>query len=388
MCAKINPVARFLFVVVPIVARVWPPVAISDALTAMGHDVAWCAPEGVVGPVVSKDVRIYPTGKRSYRDFHELGLGAVHELWDQYVLPLNRFIQAPVDDAIADFQPDVVFADQYAFAGALAAHKKGLRWATLCAGALELTPPARLPGVQEVTQSKLARVREKAGLSNDDGVNLLFSPYLTIATTSRALIGNAPTPPNCVLVGATLGARRTDPEFDWSWWRPDRRHVLVTAGTVFAHMAQDFANRIVAALQPLSSEVHAVINFAESYIPDPPPNVLVAPRLPMLELMPRLDALVCQAGQSTVNEGLLHGVPMVVAPTRLGELATADQVTQSGAGIEVSYADATPAELRAAITAVLDEPSYRERARQIGDVYASEGGTAAAAAQLVALAQR
>jgi UDP:flavonoid glycosyltransferase YjiC (YdhE family) len=106
----------------------------------------------------------------------------------------------------------------------------------------------------------------------------------------------------------------------------------------------------------------------------------------MLELMPRLDAVICQAGQSTVNEALAHGVPMVVAPIRLGELAVAEQVTRAGAGVAVSFAEATPAQLAAAVTAVLDEPGYRAQARRLGEEYAAAGGAGAAAAHLAALA--
>src|SRR5690349_7740447 len=100
MCARINDVAKFLFVMVPIVARVWPAVAIGGALTAMGHEVAWCGPEGDLRPLVGPDVTIYPTGKRSYRPLDEVGMAAVAQLWDGYLLPLNRFLQAPVEQAI------------------------------------------------------------------------------------------------------------------------------------------------------------------------------------------------------------------------------------------------------------------------------------------------
>jgi UDP:flavonoid glycosyltransferase YjiC (YdhE family) len=106
----------------------------------------------------------------------------------------------------------------------------------------------------------------------------------------------------------------------------------------------------------------------------------------MLDLMPRLDAVVCQAGQSTVNEALAHGVPLVVAPIRLGELAVAEQVTRAGAGIAVSFAEARPAQLADAVTAVLDESDYRTHARRIGVGFAAAGGAGAAAAHLVALA--
>jgi zeaxanthin glucosyltransferase len=379
-------VSRFLFVVVPVTARLWPAVAIGDALAARGHEVAWCGPETDLRPLVGPGVTIYPTGKRSYRAFREVGVAAVRELWDEYLLPLNRFIQDPVDHAVAEYQPDVILADQYALAGALAACRQGIRWATLCTGVLEVTSPEQDPGLHDWVHSKLARVRESAGLTADDSADLRFSPDLVIATTTQALNGTAPLPDHYLLIGAALGSRRTDPGFNWDWWDPGRQHLLVTAGTLSAHMVNDFLARVIAALEPMAGRVQAVLNAAADAVPDPPPHVLVAPRVPMLDLMARLDAVICQAGQSTVNEALAHGVPLVVAPIRLGELAVAEQVTRAGGGIAVSFAEATPAQLTAAITAVLDEPGYRAHARKIGEEYSAAGGTGAAAARLAALA--
>ena len=383
-----NGVARFLFVAVPLVARLWAAVAIGDALAAGGHDVAWCGPEGDLRPVVGPEAAIYPTGKRSYRELDETGTAAIRQLWDGYVLPLNRFIQAPADRAVAEYRPDVVIADQYALAGALAAYRHGVPWATLCSGSLELTPPDRDPGLQEWIRSRLAQAWRTAGLPPDAGLDLRFSPHLVIATTSRALTAAAPLPPQCVLVGATLGPRRTDPAFPWDWLDAGRQHVLVTTGTISGHLARGFLARTVAALTPMAGRVQVVLNTAAGQVPDPPPHVLIAPRLPMLDLMPHLDAVVCQAGQSTVNEALAAGVPLVVAPIRLGELTTAGQVTRAGAGVEVSFAEATPAQIAAAVTAVLSEPGYRAQARRIGEEFAAAGGAGTAAAHLAALAGR
>jgi UDP:flavonoid glycosyltransferase YjiC (YdhE family) len=379
-------VSRFLFVVVPVTARLWPAVAIGDALAAGGHEVAWCGPETDLRPLVGPGVTIYPTGKRSYRAFREVGVAAIRELWDGYLLPLNRFIQDPVDHAVADYQPDVLIADQYALAGALAACRQGIRWATLCTGVLEVTSPEQDPGLHDWVHSKLTRVRESAGLTADDSADLRFSPDLVIATTTQALNGTAPLPDHYLLIGAALGSRRTDPGFNWDWWDPGRQHLLVTAGTLSAHLVNDFLARVIAALEPMAGRVQAVLNAAADAVPDPPPHVLVAPRVPMLDLMARLDAVICQSGQSTVNEALAHGVPLVVAPIRLGELAVAEQVTRAGAGIAVSFAEATAAQLTAAMTAVLDEPGYRAHARKIGAEYSAAGGTDAAAARLAALA--
>ncbi len=315
-----------------------------------------------------------------------MGVAAIRELWDEYVLPLNRFIAGPVDRALADYRPDVVVADQYALAGALAASRAGLRWATLCSGVLELDPPAE-PGLADWVRSKLAQVRQAGGGAVDDDFDPLFSPYLVLATTSRALLGPVPLPAQCVLIGAALGPRPGDPGFRWDWWDADRQHVLVTAGTISAHHMRDFFARMLAALEPLAGRVQAILNTAADAIPNPPPHVLVAPRVPMLDLMPRLDAVICQAGQSTVNEALAHGVPLVVAPIRLAEPITAAHVTRAGAGIAVSHAHSSPAELTAALVAVLDEPAYRVHARRIATQFAADGGAAIAAERLIALAR-
>jgi zeaxanthin glucosyltransferase len=378
-------VARFLVVVVPFTARLWPAIAIGDGLAAAGHEVAWCGPERDLRPLVGPDPAIYPTGKRSYREFHEVGLAAVREHWDEFVLPFTRFIQGPVDRAVAEFAPDVVLADQYALAGAIAAHRNGIRWATLSSGVLELTPPAE-PGLQDWVASRLAKARQTAGLPADDGVDLRFSPYLMLATTTQALTGLTALPEHFALVGATLGPRRNDPAFPWDWWDPARRHVLFTAGTLSDHLVLDFVARMEAALAPMADTVQAVFNTVAQATPDPPPNVLVAPRVPMLEVMARADVVICSGGQSSVNESLLNGVPLVVYPIRLGELAVAEQVTRTGCGVSVSFAHASPADLAAAVTAVLDEPGYRKAAAQLKQEYAAAGGTAAAVARLTALA--
>jgi zeaxanthin glucosyltransferase len=378
--------ARFLFVVVPLVARVWPAVAIGDALVAAGHEVAWCGPENDLRPLVAPGAAIYPTGKRSYRQTSQMGMAAVRELWEEYVIPLNRFIARSVDRAVAEYQPDVVVADQYALAGVLAAQKRDVRWATLASGVLELTPPTPDYGLQEWIRSKLAQLLAAAGRAGDDGLDLRFSPYLVIATTTPSLIGAVPIPEHWVLIGATLGSRRTDPSFCWDWWDPDQRHVLVTVGTISGHWVRGFLARMMTALEPMAGRVQVVLNTPADSVPQPPVNVLVAPRVPMLELMPRMDAVVCQAGQSTVNEALVHGVPLVVAPIRLGEPLTAEHVTRAGAGVAVSLEQATPEQLAAAVTAVLEEPAYRAHARRLAGEFSAAGGAGAAAERLIALA--
>ena len=375
-------------VTVPAMAHVWPSVAIGDELAARGHEVAWCGPETDLRPVVGPGMTIFPTGKRSFRPVTHEGTAALREVWDHYLLPLCRFMQEPVDQAVAEYQPDAILTDQYALAGALSAHKAGVPWASLCASALELTPPAEDPGLGEWVKLKLGQARKAGGLPDGDDLDLRFSPYLVLALTTRTLVGPVTLPENCQLIGAALGARRTDPAFDWDWWDPAQRHVLVTAGTLSGHLVHDYLARMIAAVKPLEGRVQVVINAAAEAVPGAPPHVLAAPRVPMLELMPRLDAVVGQGGQGSTDEALAYGVPLVIAPMRLHELTVAQQVTRSGAGLTVSFTDSTPDQLARAVSAVLDEPGYRARAGEISAEFAAAGGTGAAATQLAALAAR
>ncbi|WP_329008132.1 glycosyltransferase [Micromonospora rifamycinica] len=381
--------ARFLFVVLPVVSHLNAPLAIAQALQAAGHEVAWCGPRSDLRPLIGPDATLYPTGKRYYRLDGESGMASVRSLWEGHVLPVNRFIRDAADRAVADYRPDVAVVDQYALAGALAAHRHGVPWATFCVGTLELTPPTwEMPEFTDWVRAQLPRVWAMTDLPPDETIDLRFSPYLVIGLTSTALTGATPLPERCVLTGPALGHRPDAPGFAWDAWDPARRHVLVTVGTMAEHLARDFYQRMMAATVPLADRVQVVLTAPPDLVPDPPAHVLVAPRVPVLELMPRLDALVSHGGLGTVSEALAHGVPVIVAPIRHDHPAVARQVVDAGAGIEVSFGSATPAELTAALTALLDEPGYRAQARRVGASFAAAGGAVAAARHLAALAAR
>jgi UDP:flavonoid glycosyltransferase YjiC (YdhE family) len=81
-------------------------------------------------------------------------------------------------------------------------------------------------------------------------------------------------------------------------------------------------------------------------------------------------------------------VPLVVAPIKSDQPINATQVAAAGAGIRVKFHRATPEQLRAAVTAVLDEPSYRAAAARVREDLSAAGGAVAAADRLEELAVR
>jgi zeaxanthin glucosyltransferase len=383
--------ARFLFIMLPLESHLHPALAIAAELERTGHMVAWCGAESDLRPLAGPDAVIYPTGKRYYRRYQPGGMAAMRSLWQDYLLPVNRFIRDAADAAVTDWAPHVVVADQYALAGAVAAHRHRVRWATLSTGVLELIPPP-LPWLPDYLGEQLGQVRQMAGLPPDPELDLRFSPDLVIFLTSRELIGPTPLPAQTVLTGPAIGRRAVPggPPFRWDAWDAGQHHVLVTIGTVLDGLldrgAAGFYTRMASALAPMAGKLQAVLVAPPATVTDPPQHVLVVPRAPVLQLLPRLDAVVCHAGLGTVTEALTHGVPLVVAPVAPEQLIVAQQVTAAGAGIEISFAEATPAQLAAAVAAVLSEPSYRANARRVGESLRAGGGAAAAARHLAALA--
>lgn len=377
--------SRFLFVAPPLAGHVYAAGAVARALADRGHEVAWAGPETALRRMLGDGTTVYSTGMRPYRGQRDRGFQAVRSLWTGFVLPYAKFTLPAVEKAVVAFAPDVVAADQHALAGAVAAHRQGVPWASLAPQSMELTRPFRaLPKVEAWIRDGIAA----AGLSVGDSADPRFSPHLVLAFTSPALTGTADFPDHYALVGPALGTRPAAPDFPWHALDPTRQAVLVTMGTLAEDVARDFYPRMVGALRALEGRVQAVVAAPPAAVPDPPPGTVVAAQVPVLDLMPRLSAVVCHAGLNTVCEALAHGVPLVVAPIKHDQPVTAAQVVAAGAGVRVRFGRSGPGELAAALASVLDEPGYRAAAGRVRESFAAAGGAPAAAARLELLAAR
>jgi zeaxanthin glucosyltransferase len=378
---------RFLFVSLPLTGHVNPMAAVADALTLGGHDVAWVGSESFLRPVLGADATIHPMGLRLHRGQSDRGMTAVRSRWAGYIGPHTRHSLPTVDLAVRQWRPDVLVVDQHAIAGALVAHRHGVVWATAAPTATELTRPYRaVPKVEGWIQDRLAGLWGDAGLPGTPPHDLRFSPHQVLAFTTEALAGPVSAPTPVTFVGPALRERPVSTAFPWEWLDHGRRLVLVTMGTLGMDVAADFYRRMVDAVRPLGNELQVVVIAPDGTVADPPAHVLVAPRAPVLELMPHLAAVVSHGGLNTVTEALAHAVPLVVAPITADQPINADRVSRVGAGRRVRVERSGPDELRAALRAVLDDPGYSAGAARIRDSFLAAGGAPAAARHLRALA--
>ncbi len=378
--------SRFLFVVPPLAGHAYPAAAVTTALRERGHEVSWVGSQAGLRPFVGPDTTVHQTGLRAYRSPLNVGVAAVTSLWESFVVPFARHLLPAVDKVVQDYRPDVVVADGLALAGAIAAQRHQLPWATL-SGTLELSQSlGSLPQLDTWVMRQRAAVWAFAGLP---GQEVRYSPSLVIGFVSRSLMTGVTLPSQVRLVGPALAERPGAPDFPWDWLDPARQHVLVTVGTLAGDLAtgsSNFYSRAVQALAPLGDRLQVIMVTAPSTIDDPPGHILAVERVPMLALMPRLDAVVCHGGLNTVGEALAQGVPLVVAPIRWDQPFNAGQVASAGAGIRVNFGRVTPERLRTAVTAVLDDPAYRDAAARLRDSFCAAGGRHRAAELLEGLA--
>jgi UDP:flavonoid glycosyltransferase YjiC (YdhE family) len=386
--------SRFLFVVPPLAGHVNPTVAVGAELAARGHRVAWCGHADAVARLLPPDAELFAAGDAlsltsiAGRSDGLRGAEAFRFLWKDVIVPLGDAMIPSVERAVDRFAPDVLVADLQAIAGALVARRRGLRWATSATTSSELADPfAIFPLFGEFVDAELRAFRHRAGLADLDVPrdDFRFSEELVLAFSTPALAGGGPYPGAWRFVGPAFGARPAGTAFPWRWLDPQRRHVLITLGTVNAQSGARFLSACVAAAARFE-RVQAIVVAPDGALdPVPAENVLVRSHVPQLALLPSIDAVVCHGGHNTVCESLAHGLPLVVAPIRDDQPIIAQQVVDARAGVRVKYGRAGPGEIAAAIEAVLEDDSYRNAAQRIAASFRAAGGPRAAAGALETL---
>jgi zeaxanthin glucosyltransferase len=383
--------SSFLFVVPPLVGHINPTVGVATELLARGHRVAWVGHAELVRHLAGQDMTVFDCvagpAESAIRPPELRGPAALEFLWSRFLVPLARAMAPGVRTAIDRYQPDALVVDQQALAGGLLAEDLGVPWMTSATTSAELVDPlAGMPKVAKWVLDLIADLRSRLGLLPSP-VDPRFSPYGVLAFSTAELVGALPTSTGTVhFVGPSLAIRPSVSDFPWSWLDPTVPTVLVTLGTANADAGGRFLASCAEALADRATRLRAILVDPTGILVAPAAvrsRMLVRAHVPQLELLPRLAAVVCHGGHNTVCESLWHGVPLVVAPIRDDQPIVAQQVVDAGAGVRVRFNRATPAQLGAAVDAVLTPTGgYRTAAAAIGHSFHAAGGAEAAADHL------
>jgi UDP:flavonoid glycosyltransferase YjiC (YdhE family) len=156
----------------------------------------------------------------------------------------------------------------------------------------------------------------------------------------------------------------------WVTQPPDRPRVCVTLGTVLPALGGlDALRGVIADLSTMDIELLLALGDIDlSGLGELPANVRPLGWMPLTELLPTCSAIVHHAGSATVATPLVHGVPQVALPRFADQPLNAALVADSGVGLVVDE----PGQVRDALSRLLDEPAFAERAAQVRDEIAAQ----------------
>ncbi|XP_078614261.1 UDP-glucuronosyltransferase 2C1-like [Branchiostoma floridae x Branchiostoma japonicum] len=141
--------------------------------------------------------------------------------------------------------------------------------------------------------------------------------------------------------------------------------VLVTFGSMIAAMPAELANMLAAAFARLPQKV------VWRYVGTPPPSL--GPNTKTMEWVPQNDILahpktkvfVSHGGYFGVAEAMYHGVPLVGMPLMNDAHDNIARMVARGMAVSLDIHRVTSADVYRAITTVILDPSYKEKANKI-----------------------
>lgn len=297
----------------------------------------------------------------------------------------------------SELGPDAIVSDFACPAAAMAAERAGLPWVSVYHAGLAYRGPGvpplgsglpiggrwgwrgRLCGWLEqvgnaLVNRRISRARARLGLAAVQRDYFWTSPWLTLVLSAEAVEAprHAVTPETC-FIGPCFAERSGEP-FELVRRLPERPLVYVSLGTVFNRKPGVF-HRILTGLQ---HDCELVVSAGGAYQVlargSYESSVHLYARVPQVDLLPRVDAVVSHGGNNTVNETLAAGKPLLVLPVGGEQQDNASRVEFLGAGLQAGLA--TPAEtIRKLVGRLVREPGFRESATACAAVLAETRGT-------------
>lgn len=151
----------------------------------------------------------------------------------------------------------------------------------------------------------------------------------------------------------------------------DRPLVLATLGSNAGRMLSEDRSVLHTIVEVLGDlPVTGVVALGQNHAPENwngarPDNVHLTSFVQQQLLLPNCDAFITHGGFNGTREALTAGVPMVTIPLFAEQPQNAKRVQELGAGRRLYAEDVTHESLTTAVRAVVEEPSYRNKAGQI-----------------------
>lgn len=248
----------------------------------------------------------------------------------------------------AEWRPDLLVCDETDYGAMVAAERLGLPHAIVLVTAAGFVR-------RELVAEPLEALRAAHGLPPDPelamiGRDLVLSPF----------------PPS---LRDPAGAECFRPPTGEAAPHEGAPTVYFTLGTVFNLESGDLFARALAGLRSLDVDVVATVGrqIDPKELGPQPDRIRVERYLPHSVVLPRCDAVVSHGGSGSVLGALAHGLPSVLLPMGADQPLNAARCEELRVALVLDAGRATPDDVREAVSAVLEDPSYRVAAERVRD---------------------
>jgi UDP:flavonoid glycosyltransferase YjiC (YdhE family) len=360
-----------------------PMVPFAEACRAAGHEVLVAAPVSFAAAVERAGFRHWPCPDIDPDEraaFMTRFMAAPPEKRNEVTMIVGgemaaRSILPGMLSAIDEWRPDVVLREVGELGSALAAELRGVPQVQVLVGLSKF-----LGFTARLGARALAELRASLGLPPDEDGGFLHN------LTAVSLLPESFEEPD----GPSVHRFRPPVPAATSDWSGERPLVYTTFGTVAAGVpfAAETFRTVVEAVADLPVRVLATVGDGGA-VDGFPANVRVERWVPQHDVLASAAAMVCHGGTGTVLGGLTAGVPIVAVPQFADQPDNAAHVAATGVGLAVGGGEERPAtveEVRAAVSEVLEKPSYRSAAMGVRDEVAEMPPVADAVPLIMGLA--
>jgi MGT family glycosyltransferase len=385
--------AKFLFVVPPFFGHISPTLSVGAALLNRGHKVVWVGlrdipkgriPAGGEFIVPSSVLQQYETDLewilKRQDDGPSIGGAEVLKLaLEETYIPFARMMMKALPEIVEDFAPDLIINDCISFAGAICAYKMGIPYVTTTPVPPDVMGSAMdMPKIREWQEGLILGLQRESGISVD--FPIIHSDRMNIVFTSREFSGMAEPPDVMQFVGPVRG-RPDDGPFDWDRLeRAEGPKVFVSLGTLLVDIRKAFFQKVVEAFAGESITVVAATDV--DTLPEWPENFIVQGYVPQSRVMEKMDAVICHGGFNTVNDAILHALPILITPIAYDHFHTAELIERAGCGRSIRYKRLKASDMWLTMNQLLKNDTYRKAAVQMRDSFLRAGGSEKAATSL------
>lgn len=330
-----------------------PLAPVARAAAAAGHEVAFAAPDAMVGEVERRGFAAFAAGGTEgtnpgplvvpSREHEERVLREVYAGW------VARERAGTVRELAAAWRADVVVREEFDFGAEVAAAALRLPCAVLL---ITATDAFVRPDLLDEPLAALGPRRR----------DLVLSPF---PRALRDPEGAEPLTLRAVAAGDPGGA------------------VYLTIGTVFGLESGDLLPRALTGVRELGRPVVVTVgrHIDPASLGPQPAHVRVERFVDQWELLTRCALVVFHGGSGTLLGALSHGLPSVLLPMGADQLHTAERCEAVGVSVALDVLRA-PEEIAAAAARVLADPAFAAAAAAMRDDLAARPGPEHAVALL------